>query len=321
MRTSNHNGRIGKNGATFKASHNDRQFDLEKAEHIDQAKQDQNIIIKNFAQANNQQTLEEYEQSIYARQFEQGQAKKNERYKAQGHKEKMKPVESLYTSKRTCPEEVIKQIGKMGDTVDPQLFEKVMKTYMSRFNKMYGSNVLLLDVAIHNDEATPHAHCRRVFVGHDKEGNLIPNEAAAMRELGINAPNPNEPIGRYNNAKMSFTEQDRSLFNEVCIEFGLEIEEEPIKGKQALSLAEYKLEAKKEELYQIGNRVNDTKKQLSELLKQGKELAKKCDNLKVAEWLRKEDKDLYNVIVDEIRADMEEGLEQGFSPKRANIEH
>lgn len=37
MRATTHNGRANKNGA-YRASHNDRKFNLDKAEHIDQDK-------------------------------------------------------------------------------------------------------------------------------------------------------------------------------------------------------------------------------------------------------------------------------------------
>lgn len=92
MRASGHNGRTSRRGAPFKANHNDRQFDVGKAEHIDPNKTKDNVVLKMYAPTNDTRTLEEYERDFYEKVFEEGQQAKNERYKRQGHSERCKDI-------------------------------------------------------------------------------------------------------------------------------------------------------------------------------------------------------------------------------------
>ena len=59
--------------------------------------------------------------------------------------------------------------------------------------------------------------------------------------MGISAPNPEKPIGRHNNAKMTYTAKCREHFQEICKRHGLEIEVQPReRSEMGLTQAEYK---------------------------------------------------------------------------------
>ena len=74
MRATRHNGRVGK-GGVFKAKHNDRTFDVDNADHIDNERVDQNIYWDcyqgfNYADAEGHRperkmNFEEVEKSFY----------------------------------------------------------------------------------------------------------------------------------------------------------------------------------------------------------------------------------------------------------------
>lgn len=319
MRASSHNGRTNKKGATYRAKHNDRTNEAKNAKHIDQAKTKDNVVIKAFEIEKSETNLEEYEVGLYKRFFSASQEAKNKRYREQGHREKCKPVESLYRSKKTAPEETIKQVGKKGDTITAEQLKDVALDYMSEFNKRYGSNVLILDASIHLDEATPHVHFRRVFVGKDKDGYLKPSEAEAFRELGIEAPRPDEKINRYNNAKMTFTEQDRQLFIEICEQHGLNIDKEPIKGKKALELNEYRLEAKKEELSELNKEISYKKDTLKEIVKKIRLNQERDKFIEVSNYLKREEPEVFNALLEEVEAELELDGGDGIQ-RKANIE-
>ena len=300
MRVSSHSGRVGKNGV-FKVNHNDRKFDISKATHIDVSKIKDNIEYRNIQTQKEFKDLESYEKHVYNITFSKGQDAKNNRYIKQRHPERCRNTDYLYSYKRTCPEETIKQVGQMNETISPEAFSEIMQDYTKRFNTMFKDNVMILDYEIHLDESTPHAHLRRTFVAHDDEGNKIPNESKALKELGILPPSPDEVIGRYNNAKITFTELDRKLFIEVVQDHGFNIETEPIHGRKAKTLAEYKLEKINEEIALNKEVIDSQKTFLSSLKEQIKVLMDKVNILKVAQFIFKHDKELYDAIEEHIQ--------------------
>jgi len=119
----------------------------------------------------------------------------------------------------------------------------------------------------------------------------MPNEAQSMRQLGIQAPDPSQKIDRYNNAKMTFTELDKQLFIEVCQQHGFQLDTVPEKGKTAMELNEFKLEKRKE------------------------------DFLRVAEFVKNEQPELFDAIQDELYQRDEDELEFEFeTTRKSNIE-
>ena len=65
MRITNHNGRAGKNGV-YSAKHNDRKFDTDKAEHIDQ---DRTSLNRYWQRDQEASSFEENEANFYEKYF------------------------------------------------------------------------------------------------------------------------------------------------------------------------------------------------------------------------------------------------------------
>lgn len=320
MRATQHNGRSNARGKTYRAKHNDRQFDVSKAEHIEADKLQDNKVVKIFDMDNERgETLEEYELGFYERQFGAYQEAKNKRYKKQGHKERVKSIQELYNNKRYAPEEVILQLGKVGASASPDELEKAVKKYVDEFSRQYGSNIKILDYAIHNDEAVPHAHLRRVYVAKDKDGNLMPNESKALQELGKERPNKDKKEDRYNNRKVTFSAEDRQLFIECCeITTQHEIEHKAEKGKKRLKHEDYKLAEKQKQLENVDAQITQASNKMRQIQNKIKAKEDIAELLDVAEYIKNEAPDVYEEIEDVLA--MTDGDDLEISRHNINIE-
>lgn len=175
-------------------------------------------------------TFEEGELEYYRRRYLKGLEARNERYTKQGHKERCKTIEELYMGEKTCPTETLFQIGNMDKHPDPELLRTCYLEYMQQiqaWNKEHGNHFHILDCAIHLDEETPHAHERSIMDVTDKYGHLIIAQEKALKEAGIELPEPDKPESRYNNRKITFDKMRRELFQDICRSHGLNITVEP----------------------------------------------------------------------------------------------
>lgn len=83
----------------------------------------------------------------------------------------------------------------------------------------------------------------------DKDGNLLPSQAQALKKLGIERPDPSKKKTRYNNPKMAFTEITRNKLMDICEEHGLSIEREPeTGGRKHLEKQDYILYKQKKDI-------------------------------------------------------------------------
>lgn len=262
MRGTTHNGRTGKDGA-YSAKHNDRNFDVDHAEHIDKNKMSDNWYW--HYRPDEKMTFEEAEQRFYEEHFKDSLDAKNQRYIAQRHNERVKTMDQYRQSKLSCPEETILQVGKTGDTIDPKLLQEICMEQIKWEAETF-PNVKILDAALHVDEqGAPHLHERKVWTAHGKDG-LIVGQAKALEEMGIKRPNIEKPQDRYNNAKMTYSAMCREHFLEVCKSKGLDLETEPDKtSKRGLDLLEYKAEQERLKLKDLQTdieRMSDEKTEL-----------------------------------------------------------
>ena len=124
---------------------------------------------------------------------------------------------------------MILQIGKSDDDMSfeekAELSKKVNIDFVREMHKRYGKNFIPLDISGHYDETTPHWHYRAVFVYQGKDG-LEPNQTKALEMLGIERPDKTKEVGKHNNPLMTFTEEARNLYYEICECYGLEIDRE-----------------------------------------------------------------------------------------------
>lgn len=237
MRATIHNGRTSHLGA-FTPKHNDRSFNISHAEHIDPERVKLN---RYWNWTGKEITFEDAERAFYEKHIRQHLDAQNARYKAQRHAERVKSMDEYRRSPQTCPEEVILQIGKLGDTIPADMMARIIQEQINWEQKQF-PGVKVLNVALHMDEqGAPHIHERRAWVYTDKDGNLAISQNKALEQMGVELPNPNKPRSRFNNRKMSFSRMCREHLLQICREHGLEIEEIPQeKSKSGRTLEDYK---------------------------------------------------------------------------------
>lgn len=238
-RTTLHNGRKNRQGQAYSPRHNDRKFDLDKAEHIEQERTKENIYWHYLQKENPDMDFSTAEKTFYKNHFEEALNIRNSSYIQHGNKKQVKTLEEYM--QEHCPEETIWMIGNAEDMIPAKILHNVWKEQKAWMEKTF-PQVSVLDWALHVDEqGAPHIHERHVFIGHDKKGLEVVGQNKALAEMGISAPNPQKPTGRHNNAKMTYTAICRQHFQELCKLHGLDIEVQPReRSEMGLTQAEYK---------------------------------------------------------------------------------
>lgn len=237
MRATIHNGRTSNLGA-FTPKHNDRNFNINHAEHINPERVKLNRYW-NWT-GNPETTFEAAEIDFYEKHISAHLEAQNARYRAQRHAERAKTMDEYRKSPQTCPEEVILQIGKMGDTIPADMMARIIQEQINWEQKQF-PGVKVLNVALHMDEqGAPHIHERRAWVYTDRDGNLAISQNKSLEQMGVELPNPNKPRSRFNNRKMTFSRMCREHLLQICREHGLEIEEIPQeKSRSGRTLEDY----------------------------------------------------------------------------------
>lgn len=236
MRATIHNGRTNHLGA-FTPKHNDRNFNIKNAEHIDPERVRNN---RYWNWTGKEITFEAAEQIFYEKYIRKHLDAQNTRYRAQRHAERAKTMDEYRRSPQTCPEEVILQIGKLGDTIPADMMARIIQEQINWEQQTF-PGVRVLDVALHMDEqGAPHIHERRAWVYTDKNGNTAISQNKSLEQMGVELPNPDRPRGRFNNRKQTFSKRCREHLLQICREHGLEIEEIPQeKSRSGRTLEDY----------------------------------------------------------------------------------
>ena len=236
MRATIHNGRMSHLGA-FTPKHNDRNFNISHAEHIDPERVKDN---RYWNWTGKKITFEAAEQAFYEKHIRKHLDAQNARYRAQRHAERAKTMDEYRRSPQTCPEEVILMIGKAGDTIPADMMARIIQEQINWEQQTF-PGVRVLDVALHMDEqGAPHIHERRAWVYTDKDRNFAISQNKSLEQMGIELPNPDKPRGRFNNRKQIFSRMCREHLLQICREHGLEIEEVPQeKSKSGRTLEDY----------------------------------------------------------------------------------
>ena len=237
MRATIHNGRTSNLGA-FTPKHNDRNFNINHAEHINPERVKLNRYW-NWT-GNPETTFEAAEIAFYEKHIQKHLDAQNARYRAQRHAERAKTMDEYRKSPQTCPEEVILMIGKAGDTIPADMMARIIQEQINWEQKQF-PGLKVLDVALHMDEqGAPHIHERRAWVYTDKDGNTAISQNKSLEQMGVELPNPDRPRGRFNNRKQTFSRMCREHLLQICREHGLEIEEIPQeKSRSGRTLEDY----------------------------------------------------------------------------------
>lgn len=265
-RLTNHNGRKGKDGV-YNPKHNDRNYDIEHSRNIDPAKTVNNKTWHCYPDEN--LTFEEAEKKFYEENFASYLKQKNDRYIKGRHPERVQTMDEFRKQERSCPEEVIMQVGNIDNSISPDELWELCCEQIEWETKTF-PNVKVLDIALHTDEeGAPHIHERKVWVVADENGALTVNQTKALAEMYIERPDPSKKKDRTNNPKQTFSKLVRSHFIEVCKSHGIEIEEVPKeKTETGLSLIEFKCRKEQEKLEAAEKKLSEISENLETAIKE-----------------------------------------------------
>lgn len=297
MRITNHNGRAGKHGV-YSAKHNDRKFDMDNAEHIDPTRSHLNRYWQIDKEAS---SFEENEVNFYEKFFKASLDAKNERYMAQRHEDRCQTMDDYRMNEKSCPEETIMQIGKAGDEIDSDKLWKVMIEQI-KWEQKHFPNCVYLDAALHRDEeGQDHIHLRKVWVAHDKDGNLLVGQKKALNEMGVEAPDPEKKISKFNNQKMTYSRECREHLIEMVREFYPEIEpllelEPKEASKVGMELLEYQRSQEMEKMQELQAQLESARLQIAQLSSQKADYDKKIKQAQ--QRLQKVEKELKTADMD-----------------------
>lgn len=226
-----------------KAKHNDRDFDLTKAPNIDPEKSKDNIYFtKRMKIEPEGLTFTQHEEFVYEHFFEDFINITNTKRKEQKHKPKT--TAQFINNRQTGAQSTSFQLGKCHRELDPDTGFKLVyegaspeelqacvEDFIEWRSKAF-PNILLLDWALHLDEASPHVQMRDVYYYHDPEtGKRMIGQDKALEEMNVPVyenPDPKKTGERYNNRKITYTVACQEKFKEICREHGLEIEDEKV---------------------------------------------------------------------------------------------
>ena len=275
LKLTRHNGRAGTHG-TYNPKHNDRSFNLSNSEHIDPERAKGNIYwdcFHGFRSALDPQdpddlgaTFSEVERQFYESRYSNFVESQNERNAKIRHTERNRSIPDLLSSRKTCPEETIYQLGTKDDHASGEVLLAVVTEFIEEFKAKFGEHIHVLDWALHLDESTPHIHERHVFDCENKYGEVAPQQEKALETLGFELPNPDKPLSRRNNRKITFDAACRKMLFEITKRHGLELEEEAEYGnRQYLEKQDYILAKQKEQLAAQQNRLDELTLKVSDM--------------------------------------------------------
>ena len=282
LKLTRHNGRAGTHG-TYNPKHNDRSFDLANSEHIDPERAKGNIywdcfhgFRSAFAPPDPNDlvaTFSDVERQFYESRYTAFVESQNERNAKIRHTERNRSIPDLLSSRKTCPEETIYQLGTLDDHASAEDLLNIVTEFIEELKAKFGEHVHVLDWALHLDESTPHIHERHVFDCENKYGEVAPQQEKALEVLGFNLPDPDKPLSRRNNRKITFDAACRKMLFEIAKRHGLELEEEAEYGnrkyleKQDFILAKQKeqLAAQQNKLDELTIKVNDMETLINEV--------------------------------------------------------
>ena len=241
LKLTRHNGRAGTHG-TYNPKHNDRSFNLSNSEHIDPERAKGNIYwdcFHGFRSALDPQdpddlgaTFSEVERQFYESRYSNFVESQNERNAKIRHTERNRSIPDLLSSRKTCPEETIYQLGTLDEHASAEDLLNIVTEFIEAFKTKFGEHVHVLDWALHLDESTPHIHERHVFDCENKYGEVAPQQEKALEALGFDLPDPDKPLSRRNNRKITFDAACRKMLFEIAKRHGLELEEEADYGNR-----------------------------------------------------------------------------------------
>lgn len=219
MRMTIHNGRAGKNG-TYSPKHNDRNFDISSAEHIDPERMPGNVYWNWTGKKD--MSFEDCEKVFYEEHCRAHLDAVNQRHREQRHPERVRDMDAYRTARQTCPEETLLMIGNRDEHLPPKTLRAICEK-LKDWEESTVSGLKVLDMALHVDEeGAPHIHMRKAWIYRDENGIESIAQSKTLQAAGIPLPHPDKPAGRHNNRKQVFSAMERQALYEICQEYGIE---------------------------------------------------------------------------------------------------
>lgn len=298
MKVTIHNGRTGKEGV-YNPKHNDRNFDLSNAEHIDPERTKNNWYWNCFDNPN--MSFEEVERNFYEEHCAAHLKAQNERYIRQRHKERVRTLDEYRTSWRTCPEETILMVGNKDEYIPRNTLQHICEDFRNWEEKTF-PGLHVLDMALHVDEeGAHHIHERKIWLYIDKQGNEAVGQNQALEQAKIELPYPDKPRGRYNNRKQTFSKIAREKFVDICRNYGLRTLEEPSKNSRSgLTLIQYMTEQEMKKVSHLQKQEDFIASQLEIKKKEYREVMQELEQAK--DFLHKtEERKIFNLFYERER--------------------
>lgn len=230
-RASRHNGRFGT------PRHNGREFDVSKADHIDEARTQLNRYW-----TWNDDGFVASELAYYEQQFGEALYRQNVKHLQQGHRKRLRTMDEWMKARQYRPEETILQVGSVANPVPEEVAMKILEEQFAfelDWSERHGRPYQMLSYAEHWDEATLHGQTRKVWQWVDKDGVWHVGQNKALEMAGVPLPDPTQPEGPTNNRKMTYDAMCREHFLNLCEQYGVQVERVPIKGKGHVSKETY----------------------------------------------------------------------------------
>lgn len=242
MRMTIHNGRAGKNG-TYSPKHNDRNFDISSAEHIDPERMPGNVYWNWTGKKDI--SFEDCEKAFYEEHCRAHLDAVNRRHREQRHPERVRDMDAYRTARQTCPEETLLMIGNKDEHLPPRTLRAICED-LRNWEENTVPGLRVLDMALHVDEeGFPHIHMRKAWIYRDESNVESIAQSKTLQAAGIPLPHPDKPAGRHNNRKQSFSAMERQALYEICRGYGIEslLEMQPReKSKSGREFEDYKAE-------------------------------------------------------------------------------
>lgn len=185
------------------------------------------------------ETFSENEMAFYSRYLTPHIRRQNEKNKNRRQYGRYQTVGS-YKEKHP-PQESLIYLGT--HDVDVAALEAVFKDYVTWLKQSWDKErggVMPLNAALHLDETTPHIQFRQAYLYRDTAGDWQVSQNKALEVMGYERPDVTKPVGRQNNAKMTFTAVCREKLFELARSYGVELLTEPLpKDEVGLPLPEY----------------------------------------------------------------------------------
>lgn len=248
--------------------HNDRQFNVKEYERYDANITPENLY-RNYKgekyfdkDKSNHLSFKKLEEEYYKENYAPFVEYQNEKKKK--HRERKSDylsINKMINSKRYSPVETIYEIGNSehkGLIPREALIEATNLTV--EFKKTLVKGLVVLDMAYHFDEpkSGDHLHTDEIYNAIDDKGNIYPCIDKCLEQAGIELPNPNKPIGQYNNRKITLDniirEKWYDIIDEILPKYGLDIKidrEVVSASKKHKTTLEYTCEKLKEQLDDI----------------------------------------------------------------------